>query len=318
MSPSFEHESQKTPDQLEQEINAKRDHISHLVDAIEQRMTPGQLFDQALAYTKGNGGEFYHNLATTLKNNPVPTTLTALGLGWLALNQNKPFNPGPVSHGPGLGDKLGDMVDTVKGAFAQAGDKLHDAGDTVRSKAYDLRDKASDMSESTRHSAGDTADSLRRTAHDATDSLRRTAHDTTDSLRRTAHDARDQIKQQTDVVKGQFDTLLKEQPLVLAAIGIALGAAIGAALPSTRKEDQLMGSASDRLTDTAKAKGEQVYKEAKDTVTQTVAEQKTAQTSEKHDTTKLVSHAAGAQTSSTQSGTDLSSGLGFAPENDKT
>ncbi|MBA1192890.1 DUF883 family protein [Pseudomonas entomophila] len=306
MSPSFEHESHKNPDQLEQEINAKREHISHLVDAIEQRMTPGQLFDQALSYTKGNGGEFCHNLALTLKNNPLPTTLTAIGLGWLALNQNRPFNPGPASHGPGLGDKLGDMVDTVKGAFAQAGDKLHDAGDSVRAKAYDLRDKASGMSESTRHSAGDTADSLRRTAHD-----------TTDSLRRTAHDARDQIKQQTDVVKGQFDTLLKEQPLVLAAIGIALGAAIGAALPSTRKEDQLMGSASDRLTDTVKAKGEQAYKQAKDTVTQTVAEQKTPETHEKSGTAQSVSSAATTQSSSTQAGTDLSSGLGFAPENDK-
>ncbi|MBA1189509.1 DUF883 family protein [Pseudomonas entomophila] len=303
MSPSFEHESHKNPDQLEQEINAKREHISHLVDAIEQRMTPGQLFDQALSYTKGNGGEFCHNLAVTLKNNPLPTTLTAIGLSWLALNQNKPFNPGPATHGPGLGDKLGDMVDTVKGAFAQAGDKLHDAGDSVRAKAHDLRDKASDMSESTRHSAGDTADSLRRTAHD-----------TTDSLRRTAHDARDQIKQQTDVVKGQFDTLLKEQPLVLAAIGIALGAAIGAALPSTRKEDQLMGSVSDRLTDTVKAKGEQAYQEAKDTVKQSVAEQDAHAT---HDATKPMSTGPGAHTSSTQPGTDLSSGLGFTPDNDK-
>ena len=87
MNPSFEHESQKNPDQLEQEINAKREHISHLVDAIEQRMTPGQLFDQALAYTKGNGGEFYHNLATTLKNtvNTAVQQRTTVGLTGLAV-----------------------------------------------------------------------------------------------------------------------------------------------------------------------------------------------------------------------------------------
>lgn len=112
MTTSFEHEAHKDPDLLEQEINAKREHISDLVDALEQRLSPGQMVDRVLAYAKGNGGEFFENLGTTLKNNPVPATLTVLGLAWLGLNQNRPFNPGPAHHGPGLGEKLGDAVDT--------------------------------------------------------------------------------------------------------------------------------------------------------------------------------------------------------------
>lgn len=103
MSTSFEHEADKDPDLLEREINAKREHISDLVDALEQRLSPGQLMDQVLAYGKGNGGEFFHNLGTTLKNNPLPATLTAVGMAWLAMNQNRPFSPGPAHTGPGLG-----------------------------------------------------------------------------------------------------------------------------------------------------------------------------------------------------------------------
>ncbi|MBF8780496.1 DUF3618 domain-containing protein [Pseudomonas fulva] len=289
MSPSFEHESQKNPDDLEQEINAKREHISDLVDAIEQRLTPGQLFDQVMSYTKGNGGEFVHNLGLTLKNNPVPTALTAVGLAWLAVNQNRPFNPGPAHHGPGLGEKLSGAVDTVKGALSQASDKLHDASSSVKAKAYDLRDKASDMTQGTRDSASSTADSLRR----------------------TAHDTRDQVRYQADMVKGQFDTLLREQPLVLAAIGIALGAAIGAALPSTRKEDQLLGSASDRLTETVKAKGERAYVEAKETVKQSVSDQGSGQQD------KSQGQGRPATGTATDHDTDLSSGLGFPSEDAK-
>ena len=255
MSNSFEHEAEKSPEELEQEINAKRASISSLVDSLESRMSPGQLFDQALSFTKGNGGEFYDNLCTTLKNNPVPTALTAIGVAWLALNQNRPFNPGPAHYGPGLGDKLGSAVDTVKGAFATAGDKLHSATGAAKAKAHDLKDKAHDLKDK----AVDLKDKASDYGHGTSESLGASA----DSLRRSAHDARDQVNYQAGQLKGQFDHLLKEQPLVIAAIGIALGAAIGAALPSTRKEDELMGSTSDRLTGAVKAKGQEVLEEAK-------------------------------------------------------
>ncbi|MGG5288920.1 DUF3618 domain-containing protein [Pseudomonas shirazensis] len=251
MSTSFEHEADKDPDLLEQEINAKREHISDLVDALEQRLSPGQLMDQVLAYGKGNGSEFLHNLGTTLKNNPVPATLTAVGMAWLAMNQNRPFSPGPAHTGAGLGDRLGEAVDAVKGALGHAGDALQDAKHSVQAKAHDLRDSTSGSASSVR-------------------------------------DAAYQVGDKATVVKSQFDQLLKEQPLVMAALGIALGAALGAALPNTRKEDQLMGEHSDRLTDALKAKGEQ----AKEAVTQSVKDNTAP---DRHEPAQ----------------TDLSSGLGF-------
>ncbi|RCL28519.1 hypothetical protein C6A77_06855 [Pseudomonas sp. AFG_SD02_1510_Pfu_092] len=266
MTTAFEHEAHKDPDLLEQEINAKREHISDLVDALEQRLSPGQMVDRVLAYAKGNGGEFCHNLGTTLKNNPVPATLTVLGLAWLGLNQNRPFNPGPVHQGPGLGDKLGEAVETVKGAFASAGEAMHDANQKVRMKAHDMRDRASELGSGARESVGASADSLRSSAH--------------------------KVGDQASAVKSQFDHLLQEQPLVLAALGIALGAALGAALPATRKEDQLMGAASDQLTDTLKAKGSEV----KASVAQSLEES---------------AGKAPTQPGRSTDGSDLSSGLGF-------
>ncbi|MFJ4156641.1 DUF3618 domain-containing protein [Pseudomonas sp. NPDC089752] len=255
MTTSFEHEAQKDPDLLEQEINAKREHISDLVDALEQRLSPGQMVDRVLAYAKGNGGEFFQNLGTTLKNNPVPATLTVLGLAWLGLNQNRPFNAGPAHTGPGLGEKLGEAVDTVKSAVAHAGEAMHGAGHKVRMKAHDVRDRASELGSGARDSAHTVAD-------------------------------------QTTALKGQFDHLLHEQPLVMAALGIALGAALGAALPSTRKEDQLMGASSDRLTDLAKAKGREV---------KASVEQSLDQQGDKTSDQKV----------GKPEGSDLSAGLGF-------
>ncbi|RRV03771.1 DUF3618 domain-containing protein [Pseudomonas sp. v388] len=254
MSTSFETESQKSPETLEQEIDAKRASISNIVDSLESRFTPGQLFDQVLTYTKGNGGEFFQNLGTTLKNNPVPTVLTGIGLTWLALNQNKPFAAYPVSSGPGLGEKLSNVAGQVASAFGQVSNSVHNATAAVTDKAHALTDKA--------HTLKDKASGLHQGASESLGS-------SASQARNLAHDANAQLHAQTAQLKGQFDTLLKEQPLVLAAIGIALGAALGAALPSTRKEDELLGRTSDKLTSTLKAKGQEAYAGVKDTVKQT-------------------------------------------------
>ena len=280
MSSSLNSDLDKSPEDLEREIDAKRASISNLVDSLESRFTPGQLFDQALSYTKGNGGEFFQNLGTTLKNNPVPTVLTGVGLAWLAMNQNKPFQPGSTSSGSGLGGKVSQVVDQVSQAFSGAGDRLHGAADTARDHGQSLRSKAGDLSER------------------ATDSLDATASQLTDK----AHDVGQRVQEQASEVKGQFEQLLKEQPLVLAAIGIALGAALGAALPSTRKEDELMGQTRDDLADTLKSKGQEAYAVAKDTV-----KQATDKAPEPSAAPSPVTPAMASQS------TDLSSGLGMKP-----
>jgi ElaB/YqjD/DUF883 family membrane-anchored ribosome-binding protein len=280
MSTSFETESQKSPETLEQEINAKRASISNIVDSLESRFTPGQLFDQALSYTKGNGGEFFQNLGTTLKNNPVPTALTGLGLAWLAINQNKPFNPGAARTGRGLGDKLSEVVGQVSGAVSNLGDRLHDATDTAMNKGQNLKDKAVELT------------------HRTTDSLDSSAG----QVGETAHTASQQLTDQATQLKGQFDNLLKEQPLVLAAIGIALGAVLGAALPSTRKEDELMGDARDNLVAKAKSTGGAVYATARDTVKD--PKERSVESDEEPSPESP---------SAAQSATDLSAGPGIRP-----
>ncbi len=85
---------------------------------------------------------------------------------------------------------------------------------------------------------------LRHHASDAFRSTRSQAGDTMQNLSRyLPHDRGE--------VKSKLSTLFDEQPLILGAIGLAVGAAIGAALPMTETEDSLMGSAAHRLRDTA-------------------------------------------------------------------
>ena len=65
---------------------------------------------------------------------------------------------------------------------------------------------------------------------------------------------------------------MREQPLALGAVAVALGAIAAAAAPRTRYEDELMGAASDRLTGQAAEFGAEQADKARQTVAQKAAE----------------------------------------------
>lgn len=219
-------EAQKDPEELEREIDQKRAEIGNIVHALENKLSPGELIDTALGYVKGGSGEFFGNLSNTVKANPVPTLLTSVGLIWLMAGQNRqPHSSVTTSRystgstGPSMGDKLSAKAEGIK----QQG-----AG---------LVEKASQMT----HSVSDSLGNARS----------RASH--------SSHQASTRLKGGAERARGGFNQLLQEQPLALGAIGIALGALIAAAVPPSRREDEMLGEASDRMTDQLRHKAEEGY-----------------------------------------------------------
>ena len=110
---------------------------------------------------------------------------------------------------------------------------------------------------------------MRDTAHDAASRIGESAEETADSLTDRASQfydsATEQAGEMRDQVKASIDNtgsritgagnglmdFLKEQPLVAAGLGLAIGAVLGAALPETETENALMGRQSDSLKDQA-------------------------------------------------------------------
>ena len=247
---TFAVESEKSPETLEREIDAQRSSIGNIVDALESKFSPGQLVDQALAYAKGNGGEFFGNLGNTIKANPVPTVLTSVGLLWLMLGQNRSPAPSSAATGSGasslglghLGERLSDMAHNMTDSLGNARSRIEETAHRMKDKASDVTDKASNLT-------GSVSDKLSSAGQ---------------RLNMGTHDASDALQEQARKAQSSFNYMLREQPLALAAIGIALGAAIGAALPSTQRENQLMGQASDQLTDKARQVASEGYDKVKE------------------------------------------------------
>jgi hypothetical protein len=81
------------------------------------------------------------------------------------------------------------------------------------------------------------------------------ARETTSGMIDQAHHAADYVSEQAHYqvrrVEERFDSAMRESPLAVGAIALALGTAVGVVVPQTRRENQLMGETRDALMDKA-------------------------------------------------------------------
>lgn len=236
---------------IQQDIRGTRSEMSETIDAIQARLSPDNLLGQAVKFFNSeNGQDMANNLSRTVKNNPLPISLIGLGLTWLMMSDrsNQRQNteqayPQPSyprdRYEPGAGYRAANTPnygpnydpdydpDQADHLGERAGEALHKAGQNATAKAADVRDSVTQAATHVGHKFNNATNSLRE---------------------QTAHTA-DQAK------RGLQDTL-REQPLTLVGAGLALGALLGAGLPSTRREDELMGETRDELLESAKETGQ--------------------------------------------------------------
>jgi hypothetical protein len=115
-------------------------------------------------------------------------------------------------------------------------------------------------------SATDTAEGASDYASQIKDRVADTASSYADSVAEFAGDARRNVSERSARLKRQaqsgmqstIDRVLREQPLAVAAAGLAAGAAVAAMFRSTDIEDRALGGAHERLRDAAEKAGERV------------------------------------------------------------
>jgi hypothetical protein len=80
----------KTSADLEREVAEQRRRVEDRIGEIRDRLSPGQLLDEALTYTKHGGAHFLSNLGQQVSANPIPAVLAGVGIAWLVAGNNRP------------------------------------------------------------------------------------------------------------------------------------------------------------------------------------------------------------------------------------
>lgn len=107
-------------------------------------------------------------------------------------------------------------------------------------------------------------------ASDIKDQVSDTAGNYAEAVSEFAGEAGRKVSQQSErfarqaqaTMQSTMARVLREQPLVVAAVGLAAGAAVAAAFPATDVENRTLGGARDALTDAASKVGENVMQAA--------------------------------------------------------
>lgn len=142
----------------------------------------------------------------------------------------------------------------------QAADHNHDAGyrDSLRSIRRDAReswhkpqDRVAQASQTVREGAQEAARNLSAGANQLADTARESAQSLGVEALRRYEASSEYAARQYDEIRSRAETLLHDQPLVVGAIGMAVGAAIGGLAPSTRPENRWLGGIRDDVLDQA-------------------------------------------------------------------
>jgi len=269
---------------LERETEKTRDQLEHTLGELRARMSPAQLLNQVTGYLHNGGGrDYFGNLRDEVVRNPLPIALVGAGIAWMAIagaverrrSGRDNLNPARDRHvsnarpqdlaGDGEESRAAGRtrqaaeggVDDVREAASEVGENVREATGDLGERlgtAYDetigrARDTAVAWIGEARSAASGAGESLSRGAHNAGERAADVYDQTVGGARRVASKAADYGRTARQAIEpnGALMNFCREQPMLVAGLGIAIGAAIAAMLPASRVESRTMGEASEKV-----------------------------------------------------------------------
>lgn len=142
------HDKTKSPEKIEREVDQARARVGRTLSELSDRLSPGELVDQALGMAREHGGDFGRNLGAQVKNNPMPMILTSIGISWMIMSSGNnaaahavgTYDTTGDEDGSSFMDSLGDAATKSRDKAAAVGDRMHGVTSNVKESAQDARE----------------------------------------------------------------------------------------------------------------------------------------------------------------------------------
>ncbi|MGE5504790.1 MAG: DUF3618 domain-containing protein [Actinomycetota bacterium] len=221
---------------IQNEIERTRGEMADTLQAIERKLSPRQLMDQAVDTMRDIASD-YSRVGQAVRDNPIPLALIGLGIGWLAVSNMR--SGGAMA---GESDVDTGIAGSAWGSPPGMGD--FGAGAGAPSSGYGaegaegLKQRASDVAGQAKARLSETASSARARVSEWSSSARRQAGQAADATLET----------------------YQEHPLTMGVVAMLLGAAIGAMIPRSSVERRVLGGSdiAQRARDAIRQTAEQV------------------------------------------------------------
>lgn len=251
-------DANKDPSQLEREVEEQRREIGETMRALEDRFSSREIYNQASHYMREHGREFAESFGNSIKANPLPVAITAIGLMWMMVGQRPSTRMPRQSYGTGRYGSAGGRGDKLKQAGSQLRERASSAGEGASQTAQQLRERAGEA----RRSIGDRMSGMREGMSHSMSGMREGMSHSMSGMREGMSHSRERMGHALHSGRSNMEHWLHDQPMAVGALGIALGAIIGAAMPRTRAENRLFGNIGDQARSKAAELAEKGYHKA--------------------------------------------------------
>lgn len=259
--------------QLQREAEAQRAGLSNTLGQLREGMTTSALSTELVGVLRDSSLSVVKSLAESARTNPGATLLIGAGLTMMLTRTTGADVMATATSALKTATTVG--TDAATAAAGKVKSAAGTAADTAKSLAGQATDKVAGMATKAEKLALDTAASLTDQAKGAADAVRGAAGEQVDHAKRLVEEGKETAEHlNQDASKLAADTrqavtkLFEEQPILVAAIGTALGALFGAALPVSQAERQVLGKVGAEAID----KGRDVLETAKTAVGEQIAD----------------------------------------------
>lgn len=279
--------------QLEREVEAQRQRIESRIGEIKDRLSPGQLMDEVLSYTKDGGKTFASGFGETVSNNPLPAALLGISLIWLMSGQGPKLGVPHDEPRSRRRDEPEYPYATITGGMRRVGHAADDGGvwysefEDRGGKRYkaeanqlghrigafvdDAGRKFGGFIDEAGHRVRDFQDEAGNRLDEAAGWASHRWHDVQQGVGAAISQVAEQAQHLGGTTQHQLDRAshavmsgFNNQPLVAGALAFAAGAALGGALPHTKQEDKLLGKVADKTRHEAASAASELYESGKE------------------------------------------------------
>ena len=259
-------------DVIERDLERTRSRMDNRLSELQERLSPGQIVDDLLGYFRGSeGGDFARNLMESVRNNPLPAALTGIGLTWLMASNPKPR---AVGEKEGVSSSTDSRTWTSQEEFDRHFRELEqdvprqtDEDDTAyrcrideaRGKALGVARQPDDTAESFSQRVQQAFTAAGQTVIKGAQDLRDSATDTASRLSGSAQSALESVgerlaqgSESARQMSGSLLSTIGDNPVLLGALGLAVGALLGALVPQSSQEEAALGEVADEARTTAR------------------------------------------------------------------
>jgi hypothetical protein len=279
-------DGQPSSTQIRSEIERTRADMDETFDALERKMTPGQILGEAWTLTRGGTSAGASKLWQVAREHPLPSAVIGLGLGWLLVESSRgeerssygtSYNPnynrarGGAGRSNWAGSGRSSLYESSAGygAYPESYNanyqESYDAseGGSVSGRVSSAAGSVKDAASSAGHKVADVASSAGHKVADMAGSVREHASDLTHGARDKATALGYSTRYQARKAQTGFWQMMEENPLAVGIATLTLGVLAGLSLPATRKENELMGETRDKLVDRMEEAGREALEKGK-------------------------------------------------------